>query len=275
MRSRYTLRKNDEDPVEDARRIRRLAARDLEPEAIADLLKLRPAVVRRVLARSAQRGAPRKRASSTTLSFATTPDIANAIRLAAAARGTSVSTVLEEFVRKALPQIPSAGASLTQARAPSKAASAAPLRRVSTKDPALRMARTVRARVPATRSGRPAQATRSGGKPVLATAADAPESVRKLLKSYELKELRWSVRGHRYEIVVAVLTRGNDRAKRWLRGVLPLSEVRALVRKYRGAGCAEPDRALLRKQLNLTEGEVPPRPYVGFAMEQPDENERP
>ena len=109
---------------------------------------------------------------------------------------------------------------------------------------------------------------------MLATSADAPEAVRKLLKSYELKELRWAVRGHRYEIVVAVLTRGNDKAKRWLRSVLPLSELRALVRKYRGAGCAEPDRALLRKQLHLTEDEIPPRPYLGFAMEQPDENER-
>jgi hypothetical protein len=37
-----------------------------------------------------------------------------------------------------------------------------------------------------------------------------PAYLRKLLKSYELKELRWAVRGHRYEIVVAVLTRGND-----------------------------------------------------------------
>jgi hypothetical protein len=259
--------------LEDSRRIRQLAARDLDPEAIADLLELRPAVVRRVLARSAQRGAPRKRASSTTLSFATTPDIANAIRALAASHGTSVSSVLEELVRKALPRIRSAGAAVTQARTSSTTASAAPRARVPTKNPTIRIARTVRTRIPATGSGRRADATRGGGKPVL--ASDAPESVRKLLKSYELKELRWADRGHRYEIVVAVLTRGNDEAKRWLHSVLPLREVRALVRKYRGAGCAEPDRALLRKQLNLSEGEIPPRPYLGFAIEQTDENGRP
>lgn len=258
--------------MEDARRIRQLAARDLEPEAIAVLLRLRPAVVRRVLARSAQRGAPRKRASSTTLSFATTPDVAKAIRAAAAAQGTSVSTVLEEFVRKALPEIRIAA---DAARAPSNAASAALRARASTKKPALRIARTVRTQVPAPGSGRPPEAARGGGKPVPATAADAPESVRKLLKSYDLKELRWAVRGHRYEIVVAVLTRGNNKAKRWLRSVLSLSEMRALVRKYRGAGCAEPDRALLRKQFHFTEGEIPRRPYLGFAMEQADETERP
>ena len=91
-----------------------------------------------------------------------------------------------------LPQIPSAGDPVTHPRAPSKAASAVPRRRVSPKNPALRMERTIRARVPATRSGRPARATRSGGKPVLTTAADASESVRKPLKSYELKELRWA-----------------------------------------------------------------------------------
>src|ERR1700730_15494817 len=88
-----------------ARRIRQLAARQLAPEAIAAQLKLRPAVVRRVLGRSARRGAPRKRVASTTLSLVTTPDVAKAIRATAAARGMPVSSVLEEIVRKALPAI--------------------------------------------------------------------------------------------------------------------------------------------------------------------------
>ena len=96
------------------------------------------------------------------------------------------------------------------------------------------------------------------------TAADAPEPVKKLLKSYDPKALRWRVPGHRYEIVVAVLTRGNDQAKQWLWSVLSLSEVRELVRKYRGAGCAEPDRALLRQQLALTDADIPSRPYLGL-----------
>ncbi|MDP9003078.1 MAG: hypothetical protein M3O46_23555 [Myxococcota bacterium] len=99
------------------------------------------------------------------------------------------------------------------------------------------------------------------------TAADAPQSVRKLLKSYDARQLRWSVRGHRYEIVVAILTRGNEEAKRWLWTVLSRDQVRELVRKYRGAGCAEPARSLLRRELKLSKVDVPTRPYVGFGDE--------
>ena len=97
------------------------------------------------------------------------------------------------------------------------------------------------------------------------TAADAPEPVRKLLKSYEPKALRWSIPGHRYEIVVAVLTRGNDQAKQWLWSALSRDQARKLVRKFRGAGCAEPARVLLRRQLKLSKIDVPTRPYLGFA----------
>jgi hypothetical protein len=96
------------------------------------------------------------------------------------------------------------------------------------------------------------------------TAADAPEAVRKLLKSYDPKALRWGTPSHRYEIVVTILTRGNREAKRWLWSVLSREEVRALVRTYRGAGCAEPARRLLRRQLKLTKRDVPSRPYAGL-----------
>lgn len=101
-------------------------------------------------------------------------------------------------------------------------------------------------------------------KSTIVTAADAPESVRKLLKSYDPKKLRWRVPNDRHEIVVTILTRGNAHAKRWLWTVSSRSDVRELVREYRGAGCAEPDRALLRKQLDLTTTDIPTRPYLGF-----------
>lgn len=189
-------------------RIRRLAARALEPEAIAAKLKLRPAIVRRVLGRSAKRGPPRTRDVSTTLSFATTPQIAAEVRTAAAQRGVPVSIVLDEFVRDAL-----------------------------------RNLRSV---------------------PLPKTAAEAPESVIKLLKSYDPDELQWRVADHRHLIVVAILTRGNDDAKEWLWSVLSREEVRDLVRQYAGAGCAEPERAQLRVQLGLTTADIPTRAYLGM-----------
>jgi len=244
-------------PLKQARRIRQLAARRLAPEEIAARLKLRPAIVRRVLGRSAQRGAPRKRAASATLSFITTPDVANRIREAAHLREVPVSQVLENIVRAALSRL--------RAPSPSK-------RRLSgAKGPASNVDR--RRGVPTTTRG-PAPSSRSGSRshkgerdrfreaPV--TAADAPEAVRKLLKSYDPRALRWRVSDHRYEIVLAVLTRGNEQAKQWLRRVLSSKQVRELVRKYRGAGCAEPARELLRSQLNLSKEDIPLRPYLGF-----------
>lgn len=123
---------------------------------------------------------------------------------------------------------------------------------------------TRRAR-PATRKGslsRRAWSVRGGKAPV--TAADAPEAVRKLLKSYDPNALLWSDAGHRYEVVLAVLTRGGDEAKAWLWSVMSREQVRELVRQYQGAGCAEPDRVRLRRLLHLSTLEVPVRPYVGL-----------
>ena len=192
----------------EADRIRRLAARHLDAEAIAEKLKLRPAIVRRVLGRSSKRGPPRKRGASRTLSFATSPEVVAEVRATAAKRGVPLSTVLDELVKSAL------------------------------------------------RSGQLGTAPE--------TAADAPESVRKLLKSYEPRELRWQVADHRHLVVVAILTRGNEAAKAWLWRMLYFEEVRELVREYAGAGCAEPDRVLLREKLGLTTADIPRRAFLGM-----------
>lgn len=96
----------------------------------------------------------------------------------------------------------------------------------------------------------------------LVSAEDAPESVIKLLKSYDPAALLWAERDHRHLIVVAILTRGNEEAKEWLWSVLSREEVRELVREYAGACCAEPERDQLRKELALTTADIPTRSFV-------------
>ncbi len=240
----------------DSERIRRLAARKVEPDEIAIRLKLRPALVRRVLARSAKRGAPRTRGAGTTLSFATSPETAAELRVIAAERGVSLSQLIDQAVQAALTGIdsrlvrprPRKGSVKTsrgrQSSGPRRAHEAGP-----------DAARPRRARVAPT------------------TAADAPESVRRLLKSYDLDAIRWNEKNDRHVIVVAILTRGDSAAKRWLWSVLSRSEVRDLVRQYGGAGCAEPDRVLLRKQLRLTTADIPKRAYLGLGSEDLHERE--
>lgn len=98
----------------------------------------------------------------------------------------------------------------------------------------------------------------------IVTGQDAPEAVRRLLKSYDPAALRWAKPDHRYAIVREVLVRGDDEAARWLHDVLREAEVRELVRRYRGAGCNEPDRQKLRTTLRLTTDDIPVRPYLGF-----------
>jgi hypothetical protein len=100
------------------------------------------------------------------------------------------------------------------------------------------------------------------------SAADAPEAVRKLLKSYDPKALRWKVAGHRHEIVVAVLTRGSAEAKGWLWTVMAREDARELVRAHHGAGIAEPERAVLRRELGLSEVDLPRRAYLGLDAEE-------
>lgn len=96
------------------------------------------------------------------------------------------------------------------------------------------------------------------------TAADAPLAVRRLLKSYDPAALRWENRNDRHAIVREIVLRGDPVARRWLGRRLSRDEVRKLVRAYRGAGCAEPDRQLLRRKLALTTADIPIRPYIGF-----------
>jgi len=102
------------------------------------------------------------------------------------------------------------------------------------------------------------------GRRSVLSAAEAPDVVRRLLKGYDVSTLSWANRDHRYAIVRAILVRGDDQAAHWLGGILRRNEVRALVRQYRGAGCNEPERRKLRRQLRLTVSDIPSRPYLGF-----------
>lgn len=96
------------------------------------------------------------------------------------------------------------------------------------------------------------------------SAADAPPSVMRLLKTYDPAALQWARSDDRYAIVREILIRGDGPARVWLRTILRRVEVKALVREYRGAGCSEPERAQLRRQLRLNRRDVPARPYLGF-----------
>jgi hypothetical protein len=242
--------------VNQAGRIRQLAGQQLSAQEIATRLNVAPAVVRRVLGRSATRGAPRKRDASATLSFVTTPDVADRIRAAAGEREVPVSRVLEDIVLEALSRPGMASASRQRASATPRRSS----RGVAVSQALAADDVSSRRRRSSTYGSADLRATPVS--PV--TAADAPESVQKLLKSYDPGKLRWSIPGHRYEIVIAALTRGDREAKRWLWSVLSRDQVRKLVREFRGAGCAEPTRRLLRRQLKLSKVDIPPRPYLGF-----------
>jgi hypothetical protein len=63
-------------------------------------------------------------------------------------------------------------------------------------------------------------------------------------------------------VVREILIRGSDEATRWLARVLRRSEVRELIRQYRGAGCTEPERERLRQQFHLTKEDIPERWHI-------------
>jgi len=96
------------------------------------------------------------------------------------------------------------------------------------------------------------------------SAADYPQSVRQLLKTYDPAKLRWGNPSHRWAIVAAILTREGDDARQWLASRLSRDEVRVLARDFRGAGLNEPDRAKLRSELALGESDIPERAFLGF-----------
>jgi hypothetical protein len=97
------------------------------------------------------------------------------------------------------------------------------------------------------------------------TAADSPEAVRRLLKSYEPQALLWAHPGHRYVIVREILARGDAEARAWLWSTMERRQVIELVRQHQGAGLAEPIRAKLRDELGLTADDLPIRPYIGLS----------
>lgn len=94
----------------------------------------------------------------------------------------------------------------------------------------------------------------------MVTALDAPASVRRVLEDFDPAALVWADPDHRYVIVRESLIRGDRRAVRWLRSVLPHREIRELVRRNRGTGCNESERQRLRKKLRLTPKDIPVRP---------------
>jgi hypothetical protein len=98
-------------------------------------------------------------------------------------------------------------------------------------------------------------------RPRVATADDAPAAVGRLLEGYRPATLVWADPDHRYLIAREIMVRGDAAAVRWLRSVLPLGEIRELVRRNRGTGCSEPERKKLRKKLRLTAADIPIRPY--------------
>ena len=95
----------------------------------------------------------------------------------------------------------------------------------------------------------------------VATALDAPASVRRVLGGYNPARLVWADPDHRYVIVRESLIRGDRSAVRWLRSVLRPGEIRELVRRNRGTGCNESERQRLRKTLRLTSTDIPIRPF--------------
>jgi hypothetical protein len=136
------------------------------------------------------------------------------------------------------------------------------------------LAGTARAKaLPATKRqelARRAALARWARRSAILTAQDAPESVRRLLKTYDPAALAWNKPDDRYAVVREILVRGSDEAKGWLRGVLGPRQVRELVRDYRGAGCTEPERQKLRDDLGLTSEDLPVRPYLGFQWRRPE-----
>jgi hypothetical protein len=94
------------------------------------------------------------------------------------------------------------------------------------------------------------------------TAADAPEPVRRLLKTYDPAALSWAESAARYTVVREILVRGDAEARKWLGHVLTPRQVRALVKAFAGTGCSEPERERLRQELRLGERDIPKRPYL-------------
>ena len=91
----------------------------------------------------------------------------------------------------------------------------------------------------------------------IATVAEAPAAVRRLVARYDPAQLRWARLDHRYVVVREIVLRGDDRAVRWLRSILPAHKLRRLIQHFAGAGCGELERQKLRRALHLSVKDIP------------------
>jgi hypothetical protein len=111
---------------------------------------------------------------------------------------------------------------------------------------------------------RKAASTRWGTAKPAERASSFPVAIRQLLKTYDPDQLRWDVPADRWAIVSAILTRGSAEARSWLNLRIPMKDLRALARQFKGAGLDEEDRAKVRTELGLTETDIPRRPFPEF-----------
>jgi transposase-like protein len=91
-------------------------------------------------------------------------------------------------------------------------------------------------------------------------SVELPAEVLELLPA-EPGPLRWRVPEERHGIVVEILTHGNEAAESWLWSQNSREEVRALLRRFGGAGYDDEAREMLRRKMGLTELDIPPRPF--------------
>jgi hypothetical protein len=89
---------------------------------------------------------------------------------------------------------------------------------------------------------------------------ELPAEVLALLHA-EAGPLRWRVPEERHGIIVEILTHGSEAAESWLWSQSSREEVRALLRRFGGAGYDDEAREILRRKMGLTELDIPPRPF--------------
>jgi hypothetical protein len=102
--------------------------------------------------------------------------------------------------------------------------------------------------------------SRAGDLQTALPVQELPVEIQRLLDSVA-RTLQWSVPRERHDIVVEILTRGDTAAENWLWAQSSKEEVRALLRRFGGAGCDDETRDLLRRRMGLTEFAIPPRPF--------------
>jgi hypothetical protein len=104
------------------------------------------------------------------------------------------------------------------------------------------------------------QSGRAGDLQTALPVQELPIEIQRLLDS-AARPLQWSVPRERHDIVVEILTRGDTAAENWLWVQSSKEDVRALLRRFGGAGCDDETRDLLRRKMGLSEFDIPPRPF--------------